>query len=386
MPVFNQDIFGNSVLMKKLKQSQSGLYVNSTTDKSEIVNNSNINSGTEIIKTVTTSSNYLETNVDNIGTLMTTSSNTGYNPYSEHILFIKDPNGFAVAMNKNPQYSVTLKREQIGINVDLFKSLVSNPSHNGGLIYADQNVKVDCKIKFFQASNSDATGILGLMFNFIPISDNKLEEIEFQLTNYHTDELLNIQISKVKYPDYNISMYPQVLMKAQINDSFSTPATVYFNARLGMMNINTTFSLPLVITKYLEPLETSIENFTGMWYEYSNSSDEVFQKMDAILYNPMANNATIMDFLKKFGGLMSNLQFKVYPPLDKENFHELEGIAVLNYLDRSHSIPILFQASFVPSHVQEFRFSLRSKNTELERFSKLLLDIFSIVKFYINPA
>lgn len=377
MPAYNQEIFNNSVLMKRLKQTQSGLYSNSSKVDS-----------TQISQTSTSKSyndNAIESNLDNVNRLIASSeSNTENrtNPYADHILYQKDPNGFAVNMNRFPDYAVPVNKEILSNNFDLFKSLVSNPNPNGGLIYSDQNIKVDCKIKMIQGS----TGVLGVMFNFIPMSsDEKIDDIEFQLANYHTNELINVQISKVKYPDGVNSNYPQILMKVQLVDSFSTPPTVNLNCRIGMMKINTTFALPVVVTKYLEPFDTSVENFTALWYEYSNSPEEIFQKMDAVLYNPMANNYTIMDFLKKFGGLMTNLQFKVFPPLDRENFHELEGVAVLHEQDKQ-KIPILFQASFVPSHMHEFRFSLRSKNTEVEKFSSLLLDIYSIVKFYINPA
>jgi hypothetical protein len=389
MPAYSQEIFNNSILNKRLQKTQIGQY---TGTHAGVVNSSN-SSGNSGESTENSNASYsgsdknFEGNVEVIGKLMTsTNIDSSVNPYSDHILYQKDPNGFAVNMNKNPEFAVPISKENLQNNLDLFKSMLTNPHPNGGLVFADHNIKVDCKIKFFH-SNNDSTGTLGLMFLFIPISsDAKLEDIEFQLTNYHTSELLNIQISKVKYPEiYGPCPYPQALMKAQIIDSFSVQPCVNLSCVLGMKKMNFNFALPLMVTKYLEPYETSVENFTAMFYEYSNSPEEMFQKMDAILYNPMANNFSIMDFLKKFGGLMTNLQFKVYPPSDRDNFHELEGIAILNYQDKDHSIPILFQASFIPSHSMEFRLSLRSKNIEFERFSTLLLDIFSVIKFYINP-
>ena len=54
-----------------------------------------------------------------------------------------------------------------------------------------------------------------------------------------------------------------------------------------------------------------------------------------------------MDFLKKFGMLMQNLNFKVFAPEDRFNFHEIEGCSIFN--GKNTSIPILFQASFLPS-------------------------------------
>ena len=58
----------------------------------------------------------------------------------------------------------------------------------------------------------------------------------------------------------------------------------------------------LLITKFLEPYETTVENYTPLWYEYTNSTDDNYGRLDSIMYNPMANSGrSIMDFLKKFG-------------------------------------------------------------------------------------
>jgi hypothetical protein len=366
--------------MRRIQQTQIGIYTKDAKEKIENLTNTQVS--------------YLQDNSENLNSKfggdtdlienMMTSGGNLKNPFKDHILYTKDPNGFALNMNKFVEYAVPISKEAIINNPDLFKSMVANPNPNGGLIYADHNLKIDCKIKSFLSNNEP--GLLGVMFVFIPISNEKIEEIEIELSNYQTNELINIQFSKVKYPDGSSNVpYSQILMKAQILDSFSSPPTVSINCRIGMLRTELNFALPLVVSKYLEPYDTSVENFTAMWYEYTNSPDEVFQKMDSILYNPMNHNYSHMDFLKKLGGLMTNLNFKVYPPHDKENFHELEGVAVLHYLDKSHSIPLLFQASFVPSHNSEFRFSLRSKNPDVQKFSSLLLDIFSIVKFYINP-
>ncbi len=401
MPLFKQDILGNSLLLKKLNQTKVGQYLkpsgtqpSNTKSNGSNSNNSNSNNSNDT-QTSNSNNKYLGTNPndfestapENIEQLMTSNDiSSNANPYSEHVLYMKDPGGFATSMNKNPQYATPLKRDSIGQNLDLFKSLVSNPSTSGGIIFSDNNMKIECKIKFFETKKSDQRGILGVMFNFIALSDTKLEDIEFQLTNYLTGELLNMQVSKVKYPDGVNTQYPQVLLKVELNDSFSAPPMCYLNGKIGMMNINNQFTLPLVITKFLEPLDVTVESYTAMWYEYTNSPDDVFQKMDAIMTNPMSGNGSIVDFLKKFGGLMNNLQFKVYPPMNKESFHDLEGCAVLNYKDTSHSIPVLFQVSFVPSMAEEFRFSLRAKSYETAIFSTLLLDIYSVVKFYINPV
>ena len=80
---------------------------------------------------------------------------------------------------------------------------------------------------------------------------------------------------------------------------------------------------------------------------------------------------------------MQNLNFKVFAPQDRTNFHEIEGCAL--FKSQNYNIPILFQASFVPSMNEEFRFSLRNKNEIPGKFSNILLNIYAVVKMWVNP-
>lgn len=369
IPVYSQDFFNNSILMKKLQKTQTGLYTNKE-GKANAPQE-------EVHSSPSKSQNLTQPNINNASNLLSTSAGVidqGGNPYSEHELYIKDPNGFAVKMNKNPQYANLIDKNNI-LNFDMFKSMLTS-NNAQGVIYSDPNtIKVSLMIKKIDK------GVLGYIFAFSPFTsgNEKIENIDFSLTNYTTNELLNIQISKVKYDSV-----PQLMMKIQINDGFSVPPIVELNATLGMRNISCSFSLPLLITKFLEPYDTTVENFTPLWYEFSNSTEDNYGRMDAIMYNPMANSGkSIMDFLKKFGLLLQNLGFKVFAPEDRNNFHEIEGCALLNLKDIS--IPVLFQATFLPSFIEEFRFSLRCKTETELQFSSLLLDIYSVVKMWVNP-
>ena len=138
-------------------------------------------------------------------------------------------------------------------------------------------------------------GTLGYIFAFVPFSSSvdKIESINFYLSNYTTNELLNIQISKVKYDNI-----PQLMMKVQLNDSFSI---IDVSLTLGLQNIHIAFTIPLLITKFLEPFETSIENYASLSYEYTHTSNNIYTKMDdAVIYNPMTHSGkNIIEFLKK---------------------------------------------------------------------------------------
>ena len=151
MPVYSQDFFNNSLLMKKLQKTQTGLYTN----KEAKVEQKKENMPTEA-----------KGNIKNASTLLASSSDviesTG-NPYAEHELYIKDPNGFAVKMNKNPQFANLIDRNQIN-NFDMFKSMLTS-NNSQGVIYSDPNtIKVSLMIKRIDK------GTLGYIFAFSPFT------------------------------------------------------------------------------------------------------------------------------------------------------------------------------------------------------------------------
>ena len=76
----------------------------------------------------------------------------------------------------------------------------------------------------------------------------------------------------------------------QLNETFHEPPQVLLSYNLGMREIQTSFSLPLLITKYLEPYDTPIDNFTPLWYEISNSDSNDTGRLDSIMFNPMASS------------------------------------------------------------------------------------------------
>jgi len=386
IPQYSKEIFNNSILMKRLQQTQTGLY-SENKDKIAITNESNRNNSpqNEISnrESPTTKNNRIldieQPDIQNFDKLIMSQEESN-SPYSDHILFDKNPSGFALHMNRKPEDAVPVPKQLISGNFDQFKSLLSNPVPFSGIIYSDQNFKIDCKVKILEGPWQ-----LGIMLVFITTSSNsKLEDISLQLNNYNTKESLNIQISKPRYPEGNKGVdHPQILLKCNLIDSFSSPPSLSFYGRIGMMKLNVNFALPILISKFLENYTLPIETFSRLWFEISNSPrDSPYQKLDAILPNPMADNFTIMDFLKKLCSLLKNLEFKIYPPANRESFHEVEGISILK-CDNSLAIPILIQVSFIPSYPYEFRLSLRTKNPN-NRFTSLLLDIYSVIKFYFN--
>jgi len=257
----------------------------------------------------------------------------------------------------------------------MFKSMLTSTNSQGGVIYSDQNsIKVSLMIKKL------GKGTLGYIFAFTPFAsgNDKIENIDFSVANFPSNDLLNISISKVKYDNV-----PQLMMKIQINEVFDEPPLINLSCNLGNRQINCQFNIPCLVTKFLSPFDTTIDNYSQLYIECTNSTNDNYGRLDAVMYNPMSGNKSIMDFLKKLGLLMQNLSFKVFAPENKSNFHEIEGCA--NFESGSNSVPVLFQASFVPSINGEFRFSLRSKHSNSHQFVNLLPAIFAIVKMWVNP-
>lgn len=367
----------NSLLTKRLQSSQVQDLVAQGADKTSSASSQQQqqkqSSSASADSETNPSSTFNVENIEKIADILSKTKLEG-NPYSDHIIFEKNPNGFALLMNKYPEEATPINRNLLTQNFDLFKSLVSSAA-GGGIIFNDPNGNYSVDIKVKPADK----GVVMAMLTFIS-NVGKLEEIELHQINNVPGIKLNI--SKVKYPQDDKS-FPQIMLKINLLESFIEPMQVGLRGRIGSMRVESYFALPIMLNKFMEPCEMSIENFTALWYEISNSADDKYHKLDSIMYNPM-QNSPIADFLKKFASLLNSLNFKIYPPTDVNNFHEIEAVSVLNV--ENISVPVLAQASFVPSHPGEFRFSLRAKVDEPDRFYGLLLDVYSLIKFYIHKS
>jgi len=238
------------------------------------------------------------------------------------------------------------------------------------LIYSDENMKIEVKILQFQK------GFLPVILTFL----SNPEDIKPALLK--TCEGIKPLMSLKMPTDSNT--HPQLMMKINLNDSFNNPLLMGFAATVNQNNVKCSFALPILITKFLVPTEISFESYNTLLFEYNNATEDEYHRFDSIMYNPIDGKGTIMDFLKKLGSLLHNLNFRVYPPSDSNNFHEIDAISILN-TSETNKIFVLAQASFVPSFSPEFRFSLRAKSQDSHSFSNICLDIYSIVKFYVNP-
>ena len=360
MPAFSGDIMNNSLLIKRLSKNQSNL-VNLT--KKENISLTTSDEKDTIKQPIFTS-------IIDPDKVLLGEKNSNDHPFGMHITYIRSPDSFAPFINKLTDYATLINRDLLSNNNDLFKSMITNTNPNGGLIFTDQNLKIDAKPK-----NLDK-GVLGVLLTFT--CNDKIEDLEIVSKNYQEYSVL---CSKVKYLENNTSA--QALIKVSILDSFSNPPCVSFSCRVGGMNIRSVFALPILINKIMESYECSRENFFDMWNQFSTSKEDRIHRLDSVLNNPLDGKKTIMEFLKKIGSLLVSLNFNVYPPENREKFHEIEAGGLITMPD--FSVPILLQASFVPSYTAEFRLSIRAKLPDEIKFSSLTLDLYSLLKFYVNP-
>jgi len=362
MPVFSTDLLNNSNLMRRLSKNQGSL-VNLTKKEDYKSNDDN-----DRIETSQKEQPLFTSIVDPDKILLSESS--GNHPFENHIIYSRSPDGFAPFINKNFESATLINKDLLSNNSDLFKSMITNSNPTGGLIFTDQNLKIDAKPKQLEK------GVMGILLTFS--CNDRIEDLELNSKNYQE---FSVACSKVKYGDNNSTA--QALIKVTIIDSFSNPPCLSFTCRVGGMNIRSVFALPILINKLIEPYECSRENFFSMWNQFTISKEDYIHRMDCILSNPLDGKKTLMEFLKKIGSLLVSLNFNVYPPEDRSNFHEIEAGGIINMSD--FSVPILLQASFVPSYTSEFRLSIRTKLPDASKFVTLTLDLFALLKFYVNP-
>ena len=368
MPEYPIEYKQNSLLLRRLAKVQKNLVID---QKANVGGDKSLKNEEE--NTIVESQNDLITStlkdkeVENI--LLNQSTLDSKNLYTNHILYIKNPSGFSHSPNKFADDAILLNKDLIHSNSDNFKSQVTGGGPNGGIIFSDENFKVE--IKMFPMTK----GTLPVLINFIGNPEN------IKVSLLKTYDAVSPLVSSVRYSQ---DQPAQVLMKIGLNDSFSNPLVLGVTGSSNNINIKCTFALPILITRFLEPYDLPYESYNTLLLEYTNATTDEYQRLDAILYNPLDGKGQITDFLKKLGSLLHALNFKVYPPSDVNNFHEIDSLAVLNVNDTT-KIPVLLQASFIPSFSPEFRLSIRAKTPDSIKFSGLTQDIYSIIKFYVNP-
>lgn len=374
MPAFSQDHLNNSILMKRLSKQNKSLYSKTKEGFDAIKTGATNNNNT---KTDTTKSeafvnkSFSDTNMDKLSEMVASMHyDVETHPFSYHTIFQKDRTAFAAHINKMFEYAEKIEIKNIQNNLAEFRSFITNINNSGPIYNNAEYFSIDLKLKALEK------GVLGSMLNVT--SQKEISNLE--VTNSSSPSGLEVMVSKVKQVSESNC---QVLVKTILKDSFVQPIVLNIRGEFNNQEFETSFALPVLITKFLDYYDVTIEEYTAMWLEFSATSSDETQRFDSIMYNPL-DGKPIMDFLKKLGGLLTGLGFKVFSPNDSTNYHEIEACGILIYEDNK-MIPVLVQASFVPSLSTEFRFSIRTKNKDITVFSNLTLDLYSIVKFFVNP-
>lgn len=366
MPLYNQEILNNSILMKRLSKTNKTLYSKTKEGKEE----KKIDSPVKVSEARGSTYNINPTKDESKLEKLLTVKYDENHPFAEHYIFQKNQSAFTPQINRIADYAEGININSVP-NYPQFKSFITN-INNAGLIYDNAPIRIDLKLKSLNV------GTLGAMLTFT--SDSGLSDLE--LINLYTPEGLEIQTSKFKALDPNNS---QVLIKIKLLNSFSQPLSFRLNGNFGFGNNSIEFCLPVLINKFIDTLDIKIEDYSYLWLEYSNTVSEETQRLDTIMKNPLDGQKTVMEFLKKLGGLLNSMGFRVFPPNDINSYHEIEACGVLP-AGENLNFPVLLQAAFIPSYTSEFRFSIRVQNQPTSDFYRnLSLDLYSIVKMFINP-
>ena len=351
MPLFSTDSLNNSILMKRLSQTNKTLF-SKTKEGQNVEKKDKVAANGELL----ISSNYNEDH-----------------PFYSHIIFQKDPMSFSPYINKFEIDTESIDLMKLQNNFNEFKQFLTNVN-NSSPIFDSEGLSIITKVKPLEK------GVLGAMLEIKHESNQP--GCDLQLTTLFSPSGLDISISKFKY----LETSTQVLLKIKLLSSYTQPIQLKFYGNYNGLLIDFDFALPLLITKYIDIADLEQQEYSSIWRSISNESNNDSQRLDSIMYNPLEGQKSLTDILKKIGSLMNGLGFKVFPPSNLDSFNEIEACGSL-FINNTDSFLILIRASFIPSYSEEFVFSVRIKGkSDLnERFGSLSNDIHSIVRLFINP-
>jgi len=127
-----------------------------------------------------------------------------------------------------------------------------------------------------------------------------------------------MEVSKVIYPNLPTDL-PKVMIRILLIDPCSDSPKVQFTFDTFGQTHKIAFRLPVLINKFIEPVDMPQEKFQGIWGK--------FKKVDLILKNPAPSHLSVQDVLRKMVNLLSNcLKLKVFPPQNPQGFTKIQAV------------------------------------------------------------
>ena len=102
-------------------------------------------------------------------------------------------------------------------------------------------------------------------------------------------------------PAQNFGEFPKVMIRCILMEKCTECPKIAFRFTQNGQQKTINFQLPVLINKYIEPVEMTNEKFEQVWVDINRPD---FQKLDLILKNPAPSTVSIEDVLKKMANLL----------------------------------------------------------------------------------
>ncbi len=297
----------------------------------------------------------------------------------KHPMYTKYRGKFAKEVSIDPE-----KVKELALpysNVVHFKKLISSNRAKEGIIYEDGTLLVKLKSEY----NSF------LARHLVQFSGRK-SALESLTVDVDCPKGLEVQCSKVKYPSGGSAEGPIVMVQMMFSEPFATPPVLkvsYSTPSTGSAKAE--FALPVMITRFVEGKELTLEAADSEWKELGMSPNCV----DAIVKNPAPAQVPHVQVLLKVAQLLHEcFGMYVVPPADEAHFNSIYAAGVLALKSSEQTkFPttaaevqapktgvLMVEAEFYPEMgTNEFRLSVRSQ-ADLSVAEPLL----ALFKLFIN--
>jgi hypothetical protein len=248
-----------------------------------------------------------------------------------------------------------------------------------GQIYANDYITVDAQCQFKKHLGNMTLSIKSKV-------EQGISKIEGKAT---IPDGIDSRQSKFIIPA-NQNEAHMVMLQIMNKNSFST-CPLYIITCTTENERSSSFGIPIIATKFIDPLPISNEEFLAKWNELESSTTA--KRGDFVFKNPAPKTIAIPDVLKKMAVLFKEyFNLSVIPPT-AEHFSILNFAGVMHLKPEQAKFPsiseefdseivrILVQVELYEDiEVNEFRFSIRSEGK-----INPCMDLVSLYKYFINP-
>jgi len=284
-------------------------------------------------------------------------------------------------IQSHPFYQYCKDKIAVGENIIPIPSKLTLPSSNGqewkslvitenGVVYQDNNVSVNYKSSF--------QGSMGKIAMQIVSKGASLSNVVVTIPNTNN---IFFNSSPVQYEGS-----PSLVINCINTGVGSETPTVNLNFNQGDSHRNVNFGLPLLVNKWISPVDMPQQAFEKYYNEYTTAPNPNYFRLDNFIKNPAPSNVPVSEVLKRFAGLLSkglNLKVSSFP-----NENEVQIVSgVGQYVMKSEgsqnptNLPLMIQAEGFEQNKEYLRISLRGAANK-----DVLKNLYQLITLIMLPA